>query len=155
MLGKTLLSLDEIARTLEPEVSPNAIVRQHAAALMQQRMADSMSPGRLLSSVLETKELMERLPERMNRILDRLANNEIEVKVDAIDEARLMEGFQKVANRITLGLLLAALIVGAALLMQVETSFRILGYPGLAIISFLLAAAGGVALIVAIVFWDV
>jgi ubiquinone biosynthesis protein len=155
MLGKTLLSLDDIARTLKPAVSPNAIVRQHAAALMQQRMADSMSPGRLLSGVLETKELMERLPERMNRILDRLANNEIEVKVDAIDEARLMEGFQKVANRITLGLLLAALIVGAALLMQVETSFRILGYPGLAIISFLLAAAGGVALIVAIVFWDV
>src|SRR5687767_720531 len=155
MLGKTLLSLDEIARTLKPEVSPNAIVRQHAATLMQQRMADSMSPGRLLSSVLETKELMERLPERMNRILDRLANNEIEVKVDAIDEARLMEGFQKVANRITLGLLLAALIVGAALLMQVDTSFRILGYPGLAILSFLLAAAGGVALIVAIVFWDV
>jgi ubiquinone biosynthesis protein len=155
MLGKTLLSLDEIARTLKPEVSPNAIVRQHAAALMQQRMADSMSPGRLLSSVLETKELMERLPERMNRILDRLANNDIEVKVDAIDEARLMEGFQKIANRITLGLLLAALIVGAALLMQVDTSFRILGYPGLAILSFLLAAAGGVALICAIVFWDV
>ena len=154
MLGKTLLSLDEIARTLKPEVTPNSIVRQHAAELMQRRMADSMSPGRLLSSVLETKELMERLPERMNRILDRLANNEIEVKVDAIDEARLMEGFQKVANRITLGLLLAALIVGAALLMQVETSFQILGYPGLAIVSFLLAAAGGVALILAIVFWD-
>lgn len=76
------------------------------------------------------------------------------MKVDAIDEALLMEGFQKVANRITLGLLLAALIVGAALLMQVETSFRILGYPGLAIVSFLLAAAGGVALILAIVFWD-
>jgi predicted unusual protein kinase regulating ubiquinone biosynthesis (AarF/ABC1/UbiB family) len=155
MLGKTLLSLDEIARTLQPEVTPNAIVRQHAAALMQRRLVDSMSPGRLLSSVLETKELVERLPERVNRILDRLANNEIAVKVDAIDEARLMEGFQKVANRITLGLLLAALIVGAALLMQVETSFRILGYPGLAIVCFLLAAAGGVALIAAIVFWDV
>ena len=154
MLGKTLLSLDDIARTLQPQLTPNAIVRQEAAALMQQRMAESMSPGRLLGTVLETKELVERLPERVNRILDRLANNEIQVKVDAIDEARLMEGFQKVANRITLGLLLAALIVGAALLMQIETSFRILGYPGLAIISFLLAAAGGVALILAIVFWD-
>jgi len=47
-------------------------------------------------------------------------------------------------------LLLAALIVGAALLMQVETSFRILGYPGLAIIFFLLAACGALALIVAV-----
>ena len=52
------------------------------------------------------------------------------------------------------GKIIAWHLVGAALLMQVETSFRILGYPGLAIISFLLAAAGGVALIVAIVFWD-
>ena len=155
MLGKALLSLDEIARTLQPDVTPNAIVRQHAGALMQRRMAESASPARLLSGVLEAKELVERLPERLNRILDRLANNDIAVKVDAIDEATLMAGFQKVANRITLGLLLAALIVGAALLMQVETSFRILGYPGLAILCFLLAAAGGVALIAAIVFWDV
>ena len=65
-----------------------------------------------------------------------------------------MAGFQKVANRITLGLLLAALIVGAAMLMKVETSFRILGYPGLAIIFFVLAAAGGVALAATILFKD-
>ena len=49
---------------------------------------------------------MERLPARVNKILDAVANNQLEVKIDAIDEARLMEGFQKVANRITLGLLL-------------------------------------------------
>ena len=46
-----------------------------------------------------------------------------------------------------MGLILASLIVGAALLMRVETSFRILGYPGLAIVCFLCAAGGGVALV--------
>ena len=71
-----------------------------------------------------------------------MASNTLEVKVDAIDEKMLMEGFQKVANRITIGLILASLIVGAALLMRVETSFRILGYPGLAIVCFLFAAGG-------------
>ena len=65
-----------------------------------------------------------------------------------------MEGFQKVANRITLGLLLAALIIGAAMLMHVETSYRILGYPGLAIIFFLLAAGGGIALMLTILLKD-
>jgi ubiquinone biosynthesis protein len=44
------------------------------------------------------------------------------VKVDAFDEARLMESLQKVANCIALGLILAALIVGAALMMDVPTS---------------------------------
>ena len=58
------------------------------------------------------------------------------------------------ANRITVGLILAALIVGAALLMRVDTSFRIWGYPGLAIIFFLAAAGGGIALLINILFYD-
>jgi hypothetical protein len=59
-----------------------------------------------------------------------------------------------VANRITLGLVVAALIVGAAMLMRVETSFRIFGYPGLAMILFILAAAAGFMLAFSILFYD-
>jgi ubiquinone biosynthesis protein len=76
------------------------------------------------------------------------------VTVDAIDEQRLMEGFQKVANRITTGLVLAALIVGAAMLVRVPSAFTILGYPGLAILLFLAATAGGVGLLLSIFVQD-
>ncbi len=100
------------------------------------------------------KDFVAKLPVRAGRILDSLASNEFGIKVDTIDEKQLMEGFQKVANRITLGLVLAAMIVAAALLTRVETSFRILSYPGLAILLFLLATAGGVALVVSILFQD-
>lgn len=34
------------------------------------------------------------------------------------------------------------MIVGAAMLMRVETSFRLMGYPGLAILFFLGTASG-------------
>jgi len=154
MLGKTLLHLDEIGRRLDPEAPLNDLVRRHTASILQQRLVQSLSPGNLLTGVLETKELVERLPERLNRFLDRLASNELRVKIDAIDENALMVGIQKVANRITMGLLLAALIIGAAMLMQVETTFRLFGYPGLAMIFFLLAGAGGVALMATILFRD-
>ena len=43
------------------------------------------------------------------------------------DEDLFMSGLQKIANRITLGLILAALIVGAAMLMRIQTSFRLFG----------------------------
>ena len=61
---------------------------------------------------------------------------------------------QKIANRITAGILLAALIIGAALLMRVQTNFVLLGYPGLAILCFLAAAAGGFWLVVSIFVLD-
>jgi uncharacterized membrane protein YeaQ/YmgE (transglycosylase-associated protein family) len=49
---------------------------------------------------------------------------------------------------------LAALIVGAALLMRVDTDFRLLGYPGLAIVCFIGAVLGGVFLLVNIYLQD-
>ena len=68
------------------------------------------TPIPIPGNVFLVGERIQYLPGRVNRILDRLADNELEVRVDAIDETRLMEGMQKVANRITLGLVLAALI---------------------------------------------
>ena len=154
MLGKTLLNLDQVGRTLDPGFDPNAAIRSYGAELTRQRFRKSISPGNLFGAMIEGKDFLEKLPRRVNRILDNIATNNLEVKVDAIDERTLMEGFTKIANRITMGLILAALIVGAAQLMRVETSFRILGYPGVAIILFLAAAAGGAALVIDILLAD-
>jgi ubiquinone biosynthesis protein len=118
-------------------------------------MLKGASPGSLLSGLLEAREFIERLPARANRILDLVASNDLRVRVDAVDERLLLAGFQKIANRITLGLILAALIVGAAMLMSIPTDFRILGYPGLAILFFLAAAGGGLALVLTILASDV
>jgi len=71
-----------------------------------------------------------------------------------VDAKMVVEGIQKIANRITTGIVLAALIIGASLLMQVQTSFRIFGYPGLAILCFLAAATGGFFLIISIFVQD-
>jgi hypothetical protein len=65
-----------------------------------------------------------------------------------------MSNLQKIANRTALGLILAALIVGAALMMRVETAFTLFGYPGIAMLLFLAAAAGGFALAGSIVYND-
>jgi predicted unusual protein kinase regulating ubiquinone biosynthesis (AarF/ABC1/UbiB family) len=150
MLGRALLSLDQAGRILDPDFDPNEAIRNSAAEIMRRRMAQSVSPGRLFQNVIEVKEFAERLPSRVNRILDALANNDLEIRVQAIDENKLLSGFQKIANRITLGLLMAALIVSAAMLMQVGTTFRILGYPGIAMIFFALAAVGGIGLMLQI-----
>ena len=58
------------------------------------------------------------------------------------------------ARLLTLGLILASLIIGAALMMRVETSFKIWGYPGLPAIFFMLAAIAGLILAASIAFTD-
>ena len=142
LLGKALLNLDQVGRTLAPEFDVNAALREEGPRLMQERMRNSMSPANVFTAALETKEFLEQLPGRVNKVLDAVTNNELKLNVEVIDEGAVIHGLQKVANRITLGLLLASLIVGAAMLMRVETSFRLFGYPGFAMVFFLVAAGG-------------
>jgi ubiquinone biosynthesis protein len=155
LIGKALLNLDQIARTLSPTFDPNEALRRHAAIIVEQRMRRDLSLAGVFQGALETQNLLHSLPGRLNQILGRLADNEIKVNVDAIDEATLMAGMQKVANRIAMGLVLAALIIGAAMLMSVPTTFVIFGYPGLAMLLFLAAAGGGLALLISILASDV
>ena len=143
LLGKTLLNLDEIGRRLDPEFDVNASMRRHATRVMRGRMLKSVAPANAFSTALEVRDFAEQLPGRMNRILDALAANDLRLKIEVIDHGSIIDGFQKVANRIALGLVLAALIVGAAMLMRVQTPFTILGYPGFAMLLFLAAAGGG------------
>jgi predicted unusual protein kinase regulating ubiquinone biosynthesis (AarF/ABC1/UbiB family) len=151
MLGKTLLNLDHVARALAPQLDVNGTIREQSVSLMRQRMLKSVSPAAAFSTMLEAKHFAERLPSRVNRVLDSLAGNELRLKVEMIDEGAVIDGLQKVANRIAIGLVLAALIVAAALIMQVPTSFRLFGYPGLAMVLFLMAAGGGTVLVVQVI----
>lgn len=154
MIAKALLNLDRSVLTLDPNFDPNAVIRERATEILERSLLQTLAPGNVIRNAVEVKEFVEKLPARVNRILDTIGNNELKLDVNAIDERILLEGLQKVANRITVGLVVAALIVGAAMLMRVETTFRIFGYPGLAMILFLLAAVAGVVLAISITFTD-
>ena len=117
-------------------------------------MKQRMSPGHLAEALMDARELAQELPGRLNRFLDLLSKNELKVEVDAIDESALIEGLQKIANRIAMGTVLAALIIGAAIVMQIPTRLRILGYPAMAVVLFAGAAIGGIALVVSIATTD-
>lgn len=154
ILGKVLLNMDQIIANLTPDYDLRLAVRKHVTKLLQKKVRQDLKPEEVVSLLLASKKLIENLPDRVDKITDKLANNKMEFKIDTLDEKRLTDGFQKVANRITLGLIIAAMIIGAAMLMSVPSPFTIFGYPGLAIIFFLIAAVSGIWLGLHIIFKD-
>ncbi|HYH80938.1 MAG TPA: AarF/UbiB family protein [Longimicrobium sp.] len=155
MLGRALLALDQVGRTLDPGFDPNASIRRNVNGLMQRRMLKSLSPQRMFSNLLEMNELVQKLPARLNRLLDSAADGGLGMNIKLGEAVWLMEGMQKIANRLAAGMILAALIVGAAMMMRVQTRFTIWGYPGLAMLFFLAAALMGVWLVISIFRGDV
>lgn len=143
MVGKMLLNLDMIGNALAPDFNPDASIRRHITGLARKRMDHHFSLGSAISYLTDMKELFSETPARLNKALDKVAENRLSFDVNAIDEDKLLKGFHRVANRITVGIILAALIIGASMMMNIEAEFTLFGYPGIAMIFFLLAAIGG------------
>jgi hypothetical protein len=103
-----------------------------------------------MAAAMEAKEFAEHFPARVNKVMDALAEGELKLKLEGIDEQGIMRGVQKLANRVVTGMVIASLVIGAALIMRIPTQTRLFGYPALAIVLFLIAAAAAAWLLVTI-----
>ncbi|MBI3118628.1 MAG: AarF/ABC1/UbiB kinase family protein [Candidatus Hydrogenedentes bacterium] len=155
MIAKALLNLERVAAVLDDTFSPSEAVRRNAMRITRRRLYRDLSTTNIIANIAEVKDLIERFPRRLNAFLDTISSKRFELSVDAIDEALLMTGFQKVANRITVGLVIAAMIIGAAIIMNIETRWTIFGYPALAIVLFLFAALVGGGMVLHILWHDI
>ena len=152
MVGKALLNLDQVTAHLDPDFAPAEAIRQNAADILESGMKPSL--GGMMAAAMEARDFATQFPGRANRVMDALAEGSFTVKVEAIDEVQFLHVMQRLANRVTAGVIVAAMVVGAALMMLVPTRSRILGYPSIAMICFTLAAIAAAVLLTMILVTD-
>lgn len=148
ILGKTLLNLEAVTTALDPQMDVGALVEQHLQHIMRQQALSSMSPANLASEWLDMQELARHTPQHMAAILRTLAQNRLRVRIDGLEESRMMESMQKIANRVATGVIVAALVVGAALTARMEHGGGIFGLPYLSVLFLGVAAVLGGSLLV-------
>ncbi|GGA66296.1 ABC transporter substrate-binding protein [Arenimonas soli] len=154
LLGKTLLNLESVILALDPDASLREVLRRHMHDMLRERTLGTLDLGRLATEVLEVQELVREAPQRLSVLLRTLADNRFRVHVAGLEESHLIESMQKIANRITAGVIAAAMVVGAALIMDIRTPHTLLGYPALALVMFLVAVILGAALVVSSLLGD-
>jgi ubiquinone biosynthesis protein len=148
VLGRTLLSLEGVVKVLDPRAEPRELVREHLETVIARRAAGQLNLRTLRERVGEVAELGRELPNQLRDVLTLLAENRFRVRVSGLEESKLLENLQKIANRITAGLISAALVVGAALALKIDAGPKLFGYPGVALVMFVLAFVLSTALVV-------
>jgi predicted unusual protein kinase regulating ubiquinone biosynthesis (AarF/ABC1/UbiB family) len=148
LLGKTLLNLDAVSRCLAPTLDIKQVVERHLQHVMRARLRQSLSSPNLASELIEIQTLLREGPRKLSDALSLVAENKLQMRVTGLEESRLMENLQKIANRISAGLVTAALIVASSLMMRVETASTLWGYPTVALLLFLVGAGLGVCIVV-------
>lgn len=157
MLGKALLTLEGVIRCLAPELSLRRLIETRLPALARQRSADLLERAAASSpwhELTDVGDLARHAPRRLSQLLHTLADNRLRIQVAGLGDPILVEGVQKVANRISAGVIAAALIVAAALIAHAHGDRNAEGYPWLAWTMLAIAAVLGISLLAGSVLRD-
>jgi predicted unusual protein kinase regulating ubiquinone biosynthesis (AarF/ABC1/UbiB family) len=154
MLAKTLLHLDGVTRRLDPEYDPHTVIRDYAERLMGQKLAQKFAPRNFYPALLDLNQLVLDLPHRAREIIDQTAAGKLSLSLKLMQAEQFLAGMHKIANRITVGVVIAALLISSSMMMRVPTRAQLFGYPALAMIGYLLAAIAGLYLVISTLIRD-
>ncbi len=154
MLAKTLLHLDGITRKLDPDYDPQTVIQDYAESLLVKKLRQKFHPRNFYTSMLDLNQLAIDLPSRARDLVDQAVAGRLTFTHKLDDAEDLLRGMHKIANRITVGLVIAALIIGSSLMLRVPAKFTMFGYPAIAVVGYLAASAIGFYLVISTLMSD-
>lgn len=146
LIGKTLSQVDTIALALDPEIDPLETIRSSGTKVLLGQVKDLSSPNATVAIWAPRIMSLLDLPGRAERLLDGLERGTVDIGITPnLDEA--VSELRTITNRLSSAIVIAAMVIASALLMNVDGVGEIAGYPALGFIGFLASFAFAVLLI--------
>ena len=112
--------------------------------LVRARYAPGALAKRGWVAVRDAARLIAGLPQDLSRLLRAARRGRLEVHIDVLNLQRVANQLDRAINRLVLGVVIAALIIGSSIVMTVSGGPTLLGLPFFGLLGFLGALAGGV-----------
>ena len=93
---------------------------------------------------------MQLLPETMQRILQRIENEDLQINFHHTGTEKIEETFNASMNRLTVGVILGSLIIGSSLIITTGVGPLLWGFPTIGILGFLISGILGMYIVVSI-----
>ncbi len=150
LLGKSLVTYEELARLLDPDFD----LISEMSPYMKNLLARKYNPRRFLRDFKgladELRWLLTQSPQEMRQVLRRLRRGELQLQMRVQNLDSFIRELDRSSNRLSLSLLVAALIVGSSIIATMQKGYTVFDIPLLGLIGYLFAAILGVLLVISI-----
>jgi ubiquinone biosynthesis protein len=150
MLIRTMIILNGLGKKLDPEYQLVPVLEPFVRQMIQDKLSIRRIGTNTLRTIQSLNTLAQRFPNRLDDLWDQLDDGDLTVGVAVRDLRLIIQRVDRIANRLAFGLIVAALIVGSALILMGGTEIQALfQIPGLGIavpvaqVSFILAGLTG------------
>jgi len=150
LLGKALVTIEGVGKALDPEFDMITHTKPFATKLWKRRMEPARLAKDLVKVMGEFNELIRMLPRESKQILKKIQKGELKIGLEHKGLRNLISGMDRVSNRISFSLIIAALIVGSSIIMQTDKGPIFMGFPVLGILGYIIAGILGLWLVITI-----
>jgi ubiquinone biosynthesis protein len=128
LVGKTLSQAESIARLLDPELDPVALLRDESLSVMLEETERRIEPEALLSYLQTQGSSLLRLPTRVSSLVRRLENGTLKIGVAPANTEDIERLARTTANRMGAALIIGSLLISSALMARVNHGISIGGF---------------------------
>ena len=146
LLGKTIMTIEGIGLKYDPDFKIVEHIKPFAEKVAMQKSMPANIAKDVVKSLVELKGLIENLPRQASGALERISKGSIKINLEDTDINKLALEMDRSSNRLAYGMIIAALLVAGALIMQLTTRYTILGINILSLLLFSFAAFLGMIL---------
>lgn len=137
LLAKAILCVEETGRGLDPDFELEAVARPFLEDLSRSRWSMAGLKRQALDPALSALRHLQRVPERIQRILQRVEAEDIQINMHHAGTENLEETFNASMNRLTAGIIVGSLVIGSSLVITTGVKPLLMGYPVLGLLGFL------------------
>lgn len=153
-LLKVIVMVLSIGKALNPKFNFYDEARPYLREILKARYLSKKSFKNTSQTLLESAESIMKLPKVFNRTLDKMAKGNFQVDIVAKDVDTLSSTLETASDKIVMGLISAALVVGASIVMF-SANIEYSGYLiALTIIVYFAAFILGLAILIKILYYD-
>ncbi len=151
LLIKSVSTFESVVRQLDPEFDILKETRPYIRQVRLDRTRPSRLTRNLVDAGLSTLEFLKELPEDLRSFVGAVEQGKARVAFEHHGLAPLIQGMERISNRIAFAIVLAALIVGSSLMVHARLPPTWNDIPIIGLVGFLLAAIMGFGLLVSII----
>ncbi len=150
LLSKTLSIADEINRKLNPDYNFAEYLEPYINRIIEEHTRLSHIASETAKTAWDFIRLLRSLPRRASHILSKAEKGTLRIELEHQGLETAIEELDIVSNRLSVSLIISALIVGSSLIIQSNIAPRLWEIPLFGILGFLIAGFLGMGLVISI-----
>lgn len=140
---KALVIAEGIARELDPELNVIAEIEPQVRQLtLEQWKPENIWRG-LRGSLSRLWALQQQLPRRVGQITEKLESGELAIQFRHENLDGLQKTIRNSGNRLTVGIIIAAVVIGSSLIITAGVGPRLFGFPAIGLAGYVISALFG------------